>query len=123
MHWPIFSSALGPLASIKDDTVNAAVEQFVLIFIVGLLSSVTPMKAELERRAASVRLHRGQTYLQILLHLLMFLLGSEELGLRERLAQSLLGHQGLQSQQGRHAAVQDDETGAVCLEMNYTDRK
>lgn len=118
-HWShgmIFSSA-----SIKDDTVNASVEQFVLIFIAGLLSSVTPMKAELEWRAASVKLHRGQKYLQILLNLLMFLLGSEVLGLRERLTQSLLGHQGLQSQQGRHAAVQADETGAVGLEMNYTD--
>lgn len=81
------------------------------------------MKAELERRPASVELHRGQKYLQILLNLLMFLLGGEELGLGERLAQSLLGHQRLQSQQRRHAAVQADETGAVRLEVNYADRE
>lgn len=81
------------------------------------------MKAELKRQAASVELHRGQKYLQILLNLLMFLLGSEQLRLRERLPQSLLGHQRLQTQQSRHAAIQADETRAVGLEVNYTERE
>lgn len=49
----------------------------------------------------------------------MLLLGREQLGLRKGLPQRLLGHEGLQLQQGRHSAVLADETGTVRVEMHY----
>lgn len=54
----------------------------------------------------------------MLLDLLMLLLGGEQLGLRKSLPQRLLGHEGLQLQQGRHSAVLADETGAICVKMH-----
>lgn len=59
------------------------------------------------------------SHLYVLLDLLMLLLGGEQLGLRKGLPQRLLGHEGLQLQQGRHSAVLADETGAVCVKMHY----
>lgn len=59
------------------------------------------------------------SYLKVLLDLLMLLLGREQLGLGKGLPQRLLGHEGLQLQQGRHSAVLADETGAICVKMHY----
>lgn len=52
------------------------------------------------------------------LHLLVFLLSSEELGLREGFSKSLLGHERLQLQQCRHSAVQANETGAIGIKVD-----
>lgn len=59
------------------------------------------------------------SHLNVLLDLLMLLLGGEQLGLRKGLPQRLLGHEGLQLQQGRHSAVLADEAGAICVKMHY----
>lgn len=60
----------------------------------------------------------GPSYLNVLLNLLVFLLSGKELSLREGFSQRLLGHEGLQLQQGRHSAVLANETGAIRIKVD-----
>lgn len=60
----------------------------------------------------------GWSYLNVLLDLLVLLLRGKELSLREGFPQRLLGHEGLQLQQGRHSAVLANETGAIRIKVD-----
>lgn len=60
----------------------------------------------------------GWSYLDVLLDLLVLLLRGKELSLREGFSQRLLGHEGLQLQQGRHSAVLANETGAIRIKVD-----